>query len=102
MSTREERKRLKKEYSDLFARTSAALFKHDPMGINFEDNTDEYDPEAATILPRLRECHSAEDVRKIIHQEFCKWFGSTQAGPIELYTKASQDIWELWQSHVIG
>jgi len=34
----------------LFAAITAVLFRHDPIGINFEINTDEYDPEAGTIL----------------------------------------------------
>jgi hypothetical protein len=52
----ERRKRLKQEYGELFDQTSAILFRHDPIGINFEDNTGEYDPEAGTILPRLAAC----------------------------------------------
>ena len=40
-----ERKRLKAEYRELFDEVSKLLFQHDPIGINFEDNTDEYEPE---------------------------------------------------------
>lgn len=49
---------------------------HDPMGINFEDNKDEYELETETILPRLKDCHSADEVRRMVHQEFVRWFGS--------------------------
>jgi hypothetical protein len=37
--------------------TSELLFRHDPVGINFEVNTDEYEPKAGTILPRLHACN---------------------------------------------
>ena len=63
MLTREEieseNKRLKAKYGSLFDSITALLFRHDPIGINFEDNTDEYEPEARTILPRLKACHCA-------------------------------------------
>jgi len=36
-------------------------YRHDPIGINFEVNTDEYESEAGTILPKLRSCRSADD-----------------------------------------
>lgn len=70
------RNALKKQYSGLYDRVSAILFRIDPMGINFEDNTDEYDPETDTILPRLKDCNSADDVRKVAIEEFERWFDS--------------------------
>ena len=82
----------------MFARISAALFKNDPVGLDFEDNLDEYDTEAATILPRLRECESVADVRMVIHQEFCRCFDASTAGPLERYTGAAEDIWVLWRA----
>jgi hypothetical protein len=62
-------------YVRLFDDLSALLFRHDPIGINFATNTDEYNPEARTILPRLPQCHSAPDVPKVIVEEFHRWFG---------------------------
>jgi hypothetical protein len=49
--TLEERRRLRGEYVGLVDQVQALLFRHDPMGINFDFNTDEYDPEVGTILP---------------------------------------------------
>ena len=71
-----EHKRLKAEYKELFSAVSEILFRHDPIGINFGGNTDEYDPEAGTILPRLRPEHSVEDVTAIVREEFRRWFGA--------------------------
>jgi hypothetical protein len=36
-----ETQRLKAEYGDLFDSVADILFRHDPIGINFEDNLDE-------------------------------------------------------------
>ncbi len=103
-TTREEsvsvRKRLKKEYRGLFDEVAALLFRHDPVGINFENNTDEYEPEVGTILPRLRSCRSADDVRRVIHEEFVRWFDASTAGPEEHYAKIANEIWERWKKFV--
>jgi hypothetical protein len=100
MSEREqilsERRLLKKKYKDLFDVVSEILFERDPIGINFGSNTDEYDPEVGTILPRLDECDSAEDVRRITHQEFVVWFGKENAGPADNYTEIAEQIWLAW------
>ena len=95
--TAAERKRLKSEYGRLYDAVSDILFRDDPIGINFETNTDEYEPEVGTILPRLKACHSVEDVQTVVHEEFVKWFYSDTAGPAERYRKVAEEIWELWQ-----
>lgn len=92
-----ENKRLKAEYGDLFDSVAEILFRHDAMGINFEDNRDEYEPEARTILPRLRTCQSSEDVATVVHEEFQRWFGADIAGPKETYQLSAKEIWERWE-----
>jgi len=91
-----ERDALKRQYGALFASVSDALFKADPVGINFETNTDEYEPEAGTIIPRLRSAASAEDVQTIVHEEFCRWFDPVNVGPREKYALVAAEIWALW------
>ncbi len=72
----EERRALKAEYGELFDAVSCLLFRADPIGISFDDeNLDEYDPEAGTILPRLKTCEAADDVLRVVHEEFVRWFG---------------------------
>jgi len=93
----EERRRLREKYGELFDSTAALLFRHDPIGINFENNADEYEPEAGTILPRLRGCQSVDDVRRVVHEEFVRWFDAGNAGPEERYTAIASDIWQLRQ-----
>ena len=64
------RDHLKVQYKNLYSELQSILFAHDLMEINFETNTDEYDPEIDTILPRLGATKNSEDVSKIIFEEF--------------------------------
>ena len=97
---REERRRLKEEYGSLFDSVAALLFRHDPIGIAFENPcTDEYEPEAGTILPRLRECKSANDVLRVVHEEFVRWFDPEIAGAESVYTEIASEIWEMVQKN---
>ena len=95
-----EQKWLTAQYGSMFDSVAALLFKHDPIGINFDDNTDEYESEARTILPRLRGCHSAEDALRMVHEEFVRWFTPEVAGPQEHYKQIASEIWGLWQEYV--
>jgi len=87
-----ERSDLKARYGDAYCRLEALLFEEDPIGINFGHNQDEYDPEVRTILPSLRSCSNVEEIRKIVHSEFCRWFGADTAGPAARYNKIAQRI----------
>jgi hypothetical protein len=80
---------------DLLARVEAVLFHDDPIGINFESNTDEYRSEAQTIVLRLAEATCEADVAVIVHDEFVRWFDPQTAGPIERYRSAASAIWRL-------
>lgn len=94
----EERRNLKKEYGELFESVGNLQFSADPIGINFENNTDEYHPEVGTILPRLRTCRCAQDVLRVTHEEFIRWFGAETAGPAETYRQIASEIWRLWST----
>jgi len=94
----EERRQLKAEYGGLFDVITALLFQHDPAGINFEVNPDEYQAETGTILPRLRSCTSSTDVARVVHEEFSHWFSPETAGSVERYTDIGSEIWQLWQN----
>jgi hypothetical protein len=95
-----ERNKLKAEYGLLFDSVAALLFRHDPIGIAFDNpNTDEYEPETGTILPRLRNCESDRDVLRVVHEEFVRGFDAGNAGPEETYAEIASEIWQLWQSY---
>jgi hypothetical protein len=93
-----ERQEVKKKYGFLFDTVTALLFQSDPIGINFDDNTDEYEPETGTILPRLVGAKSVDDVQTIVYEEFCRWFDPEGAGSHDAYREVSVKIWDAWRS----
>jgi hypothetical protein len=76
----ERRAALRQRYGSLYEFVLDLLFEVDPAGINFETNTDEYEPEVDTILPRLEGDKTVEDLQKIVYEEFMRWFGVETAG----------------------
>ncbi len=96
-----ERQKLKHEYGELYDEILEILFRNDPIGINFEINTDEYEPEVGTILPQLKEACSPGDLQKIIHQEFVRWFGADIAGSRAKYARIAQEVWDAYKKHAV-
>ncbi len=90
------REAVRERLPSLFAAVSEAMFRHDPIGINFGDNTDEYDAEATTVLPRLRACESVDEVEKVLREEFCRWFGADIGGRAP-YGPLAKEVWRLWR-----
>lgn len=92
-----QRAQVREQHPKLFEDLSACFFRHDPIGINFESNTDEYDPEAGTIIPRLSACANEKDVLSVVHEEFVSWFGDDVAGPKSKYVEMSAEVWRIWK-----
>jgi hypothetical protein len=63
---------------------------------------DEYEPKVGTILPRLSEAHTVDDVRRVLHDEFGRWFGADVAGLAANYAVAAQRIWDEWSRHAMA
>lgn len=82
---------------DLVTEVSRILFEADPIGINFESNTDEYDAEAETVVIGLASTRSADDVRSLTHEAFVQWFDPKTAGPAERYASVATAIWDAWR-----
>ncbi len=95
------REKVKAEYGSRFVEVSEILFRNDPIGINFESNTDEYEPEVETILPRLKNCFDVRDVLNVVYEEFQKWFDNS-AGDIEKYKGIAEEIWLLCKNRKIN
>ncbi len=95
------REKLIAEHGDLFKEVSALLFRHDPQTIAYPGNEDEYDSEAATIIPRLSECHNAQDCSRVIHEEFSKWFAG-RVRSLEYYQELGAAVFETWQLNKTG
>jgi hypothetical protein len=93
-----KRKILEKNDPLLFRKVAEILFKHDLMGIDYEVNTNEYEPEAGTIIPQLENCSNAIEVRKVIYEEFIRWFYDDVGSESE-YTVVAAEIWDVWSDY---
>jgi hypothetical protein len=93
----QRRKRVSERYGELFASAVDLFFRIDPMGINFWDNTDEYEPEVVTVLPRLESAESVEDCSRIVREEFAVWFQGVQLDA-DRTDQLSVELWSLWQT----
>jgi hypothetical protein len=94
---------LKAAYGNLYTEVSRLLRDADPIRlVVIGAPDDEYDPEVSTILPRLREAKSLNDVQRIVHEEFVHWFGAETAGPPTHYVGVSEDIWNAWNKFLLN
>ena len=94
----EERRKLLVGREPLVARIEALLFRHDHIGITFDDNTDEYHPEAETIVLRPPETGNERELLQMVHEEFVRWFTASVAGGPERYVDVAHEIWAQHQS----
>jgi hypothetical protein len=93
-----ERKKIERDAPLLFKRVVEILYKHDPMGIDYEVNSNEYEPEAGTIILRLETCSNAIETRKVIYEEFIRWFYDDVGNESE-YTEVAAEIWDVWSNY---
>ena len=94
---------LEAEYGMLYTEVSRLMREADPIrliGIGAPD--DEYDVEVRTILPRLREAKSSDDVQRIVHEEFVRWFSAEIAGSAAGYADVAKKIWEVWSKFPVS
>jgi hypothetical protein len=103
-STRPNRIALLAAYKDTAGAIEALLFRLDPMGINFEDNMDEYRPEAESIARRLIKGRPAsrQAVLPIVLGEFAHWFGDFAVRPPYSYDAVVDEVWACWLERKIG
>jgi len=88
------REELRSAYRVACEHVSSILLAEDPVGIDAQPHGDEYEPEAGTIVPRLRNSRSVDEVRRMVHEEFVAWFGVVTAGPSEKYQTIARRIWK--------
>jgi hypothetical protein len=79
----------------LVTEVEALLYRHDPVGIAFGDNPDEYRPEASSIAGRLHRAGSVDEVHTLVRGEFARWFGGETAGDTERFDGIARDVWAL-------
>jgi len=92
---------LRLRYLSLHRGLSELLYRHDPVGLAaIGAPKDEYESEVSTIIPRLKGATGPEDVRRIFHREFLRWFGDEQtAGPESAYNAIACEIWDKFIEH---
>jgi len=93
-----ERDKLRRQYPELFPKLEAIFFEHDPIGINFGSNPDEYALEVEDVLKRLPYANSQEDVHTIVYETFCSCFDTQLAGERNslCYRRIAKETWEAW------
>lgn len=64
----------REEMTPVIRNVSAILFECDPMCLNFGSNSDEYDPEAVTIISMLKYKENVDDAIEAIVDTFRHWF----------------------------
>lgn len=87
-----ERAALRERFGSAYDDLVRLLFDEDPEGLNFGDNVDEYDPEVRTIVPRLGDCSSVDEVQDVISEEFRRWFGPAPAERRSAYRGVAERI----------
>ena len=90
-----KRKLLKQRYQSLYDKLAKILYRHDPVNIGDGMPEDEYELEVSTILPRLKSATSQADLRRIIHEEFVRWFDASTAGSASVYDEIAAEVWQL-------
>lgn len=85
---------LKDEYRDLMAAVTAILFRFDPAALNFGFNSDEYRPEAETIVCQLENCRSEDDVRALVTRELYEWFDEPTSESPKI-PEIAAEVWKL-------
>jgi hypothetical protein len=83
-------------YGVLFSSVSKILFEYDPVGINFENNTDEYDPEAHDIIGMIQNKNNITTTA-ICKKVFSKWFSPALARGFSGYGAMAKEIDNKWE-----
>jgi hypothetical protein len=86
-----ESEKLKDKYGSLFHAVSKLLFTSDPLGVNFENNIDEYDPEAERILSQIHTYKNEDELQRMIYGIF----HSTNSA----LDNIAKELWHQWLAY---
>lgn len=87
-----------KNKGEFFNSISEILFKHDPIGLDFETNIDEYDYEAKLIIEKIKEQNNLNELTELIYSVFVRAFDKDTAGSKKKYESIAEEIWSINQS----
>lgn len=85
---------MEERYQALLAAVERAINDTDPIGL-LECGTpaDEYSPEISTIVPRVRNAQTVDEIAAILHEECVRWFTADIAGPLQAYEAPARRLW---------
>lgn len=69
--------------------------KHDPIGIYFTDNFDEYDPEIERIVAQFRNDKTLQDFLTDVYDTLVFMFDKQIVGAKSKYKKLTKEIYEV-------
>jgi hypothetical protein len=80
--------------SQIYVLIKRAIDRADPIHL-LETGApdDEYEPEIREIASRVGECMNLEEMQRLLHEVFTKWFDERIAGPKERYRAPAEVIW---------
>ena len=94
---RAARKRFQAQYRALYDHVLEILFQLDPTGVH-HDNAEKFVPEAISILARLPDARTADDVEQIVLEELRRWYGRRRLANLdpERLTDATIAVCSAW------
>ncbi len=72
--------------------------RHDPIGLGAREDPLAYLPEVESLLARLEDAASEDDVRSLVHDEIQRRVDE-MAGPEMAYSAIARDIFGAWSRH---
>ena len=90
---------LQKEYGNFYRTVSDILFRHNPMELDGNHNTGDYDPEIDILLSRIQEAEHLAALQELLWEIFRTDFGAEICGSRERYEVAASEIWNAYQRH---
>lgn len=96
---RQQHRMLQKEYGKFYRDVSDIVFRHNPIELDGNRNTGEYDPEVDVLLSRIREAENLNALQELLFEVFLADFGEESCGGRERYNIAASEIWKAYERH---
>jgi hypothetical protein len=96
---RQQHRMLQKEYGNFYRAVSDIVFRHNPMELDGNHNTGDYDPEVDVLLSRIREAENLSALQELLFEVFLADFGEENCGSRERYDVAASEIWKAYERH---
>lgn len=85
----------KDKYNLLINELQKIFNKCDPIGIYYEENNDEYDPEIQSILTKIKIGMDKSQLYELIYREFVYWFDKETVGEKKDYDSLTEEVYKI-------